>query len=203
MRLTHRTAHTAHRAMAVVSLQAVVAHAPPARCFQRRRLSVVAMAGSSPPPSEPKKPKKPSGPGNAPLRMQTDEQRKLGYGGDDSGGAAKWTFSFMRLSVRCMWDLCIRQHAIAGGRGGGGGDGWEPGGNDDGVSRPHPHERVIHLVPSVVCVSARLRSQKLAQSLTEGGTISNLFCRPTRSASLCSSAAVSGRTGNGADQGES
>lgn len=44
-----------------------------------------AMAKGSTPPSEPRKPKKPSGPGNAPLRMQTDEQRKLGYGGDGGG----------------------------------------------------------------------------------------------------------------------
>lgn len=73
--------------MVVASLAAPLAVAAPARRSQRRRMSVVAMAKGSTPPSEPKKPKKPSGPGNAPLRMQTDEQRKLGYGGDDTGGA--------------------------------------------------------------------------------------------------------------------
>lgn len=86
------------RIMSALSSVAVLAHAAPARRVQRRRLSVVAMAkGSSPPPSEPKKPKKPSGPGNAPLRMQTEEQRKLGYGGDDIGGAYK------RLSGPAAW----------------------------------------------------------------------------------------------------
>jgi hypothetical protein len=77
--------------MQLVSSQPRVALVPrscAARAPQRIARVCVAQAKQQPPSGSgggaPKKPAQPSrGPGNAPLRMQTDDQRKFGYGGDN------------------------------------------------------------------------------------------------------------------------
>ena len=74
------------------------------------------------------------GPGQAPLRMQTDEQRKGGYGGDGCACAQSHAAPCTcRRLTRARYS-----RADDGGRGGGGGgdDGgmWSPGGSGDGVN---------------------------------------------------------------------
>ena len=92
----------------------------------------VACGASPSGPGGSKQPPPSRGPGAAPLRMQTDDQRKFGYGGD---GCA-WAEVFLLLhplGVDNRPSCCPDD----GGSGRGGDDGgrWEPGNNDDGVRR--------------------------------------------------------------------
>ena len=64
----------------------------PQRCVSMAKSPASGPGGSSGPKKTP--PPASRGPGAAPLRMQTDDQRKFGYGGDNcaaprSGGSAR------------------------------------------------------------------------------------------------------------------
>jgi hypothetical protein len=108
----------------------VVAAAP----GRPQRRSVACGAAPSGPGGS-KQPPPSRGPGAAPLRMQTDDQRKFGYGGDGCAWRSCGVCASFALLLLTTSPLVGHLPPDDGGSGRGGDDGgrWEPGNNDDGV----------------------------------------------------------------------